>query len=94
MEKDLFYSRLDDLSKYLEGDIRHDRITRTIYSTDASAYKEEPLAVIWPKNSNDIKKIIAFAREEKTGITMRAAGTSLAGQVAAGIVAEVARRAQ
>lgn len=92
MEKDLFYTRLDDLSKTLEGDVRHDRITRTIYSTDASAYKEEPLAVIWPKNSNDIKKIIAFARQEKTGITMRAAGTSLAGQVVtSGLIVDISR---
>ncbi len=92
MEKNLFYTRLDDLSKTLEGDIRHDRITRKIFSTDASAYKEEPLAVIWPKNSNDIRKIIAFAKEVKAGITMRAAGTSLAGQVvSSGLIVDISR---
>ncbi len=92
MEKERFYSRLDALAETLEGDLRHDKTTRTIYSTDASAYKEEPLAVIWPKNVLDIKKIIAFAREEKTSITMRAAGTSLAGQVvSAGIIVDISR---
>lgn len=92
MEKDRFYSRLDALAETLEGDLRHDRITRTIYSTDASAYKEEPLAVIWPKNALDLKKIIDFTKEEKTGITMRAAGTSLAGQVvSSGLIVDISR---
>ncbi|MCX6333277.1 MAG: FAD-binding protein, partial [Bacteroidia bacterium] len=92
MENYRFYLRLDALAETLEGDIRHDKITRTIYSTDASAYKEEPLAVIWPKNARDLKKIIAFAHEEKTSITMRAAGTSLAGQVvSSGLIVDISR---
>jgi hypothetical protein len=92
MENYRFYLRLDALAETLEGDIRHDKITRTIYSTDASAYKEEPLAVIWPKNARDMKKIIAFAHEEKTSITMRAAGTSLAGQVvSSGLIVDISR---
>ncbi|MCU0461934.1 MAG: FAD-binding protein [Bacteroidales bacterium] len=92
MEKDHLYKRLDALSEILEGDLRYDRITRTIYSTDASAYKEEPLAVTWPKVTSDLKKILAFARSEKIGLTMRAAGTSLAGQVvSSGIIVDISR---
>lgn len=92
METDLFYSKLDALAATLEGEIRHDRITRTIYSTDASAYKEVPLAVIWPKNPDDLRKILSFARREKTSITMRAAGTSLAGQVVgSGLIVDISR---
>ncbi len=30
-------------------DLKYDNITKTIYSTDASVYKEEPVAVVWPK---------------------------------------------
>jgi FAD/FMN-containing dehydrogenase/Fe-S oxidoreductase len=92
MEKGSFYQNLDALAETLEGDLRYDLITRTIYSTDASAYKEEPLAVIWPKDLQDLKKIIAFARKENTGITMRAAGTSLAGQVvSSGLIVDISR---
>ena len=86
------HSKLNELAKSLEGDLRYDGITRTIYSTDASAYKEEPLVVIWPKGVADLKKIISFANSEKISLTMRAAGTSLAGQVvASGIIADISR---
>ncbi len=84
--------QLDTLGKNLDGDLRYDTITRTIYSTDASAYREEPIAVAWPKNVSDIKKLLQFAREEKIGITIRAAGTSLAGQVvSSGLIADISR---
>jgi FAD/FMN-containing dehydrogenase/Fe-S oxidoreductase len=89
---DTYYSKLDILGKSLEGDLKYDKITTTIYSTDASVYKEEPVAVAWPKNVSDIRKILQFAVNEKTGITLRAGGTSLAGQVvASGIIADISR---
>src|ERR1044071_7670565 len=65
---------------------------RILYATDASAYREMPLAVAIPKTINDIKKLIAFAHQEKTSIIPRAAGTSLAGQVVgSGIVVDVSK---
>ncbi len=91
-EMDTFKTRLDILKENLEGDLKYDVITKTIYSTDASDYKEQPVAVAWPKGAQDIKKILSFAGEEKTGVTMRAAGTSLAGQVVGpGIVVDISR---
>ena len=63
-----------------------------IYSTDASVYKERPLAVVWPKGISDIRKVLSFASHEKTGVTLRAGGTSLAGQVvSSGIIVDVSR---
>lgn len=92
MNTDTIYKRLDSLAESLRGDLKYDRITRTIYSTDASAYKEVPLAVIWPEGKDDLKKILAFALEAKTGITMRASGTSLAGQVvSSGIIVDISK---
>ncbi len=83
---------LDSLAETIEGDLKYDTITRTIYSTDASVYKEMPLAVIWPKNISDLKKIVQFTSKEGIGITMRAAGTSLAGQVvSSGIIVDISR---
>ena len=83
---------LERLSSGIEGEIKYDLITRTIYSTDASVYKEMPVAAVWPKNSSDIKKILSFASEEKIPLTVRAAGTSLAGQVVTnGIVMDISR---
>jgi FAD/FMN-containing dehydrogenase/Fe-S oxidoreductase len=89
---DQFINRLEKLGNEIDGDLRYDLITRTIYSTDASDYKEQPLAVIWPKGRDDLKKIISFARAEKKSITLRAAGTSLAGQVvSSGIIVDISR---
>ena len=69
------------LKSSLSGDLFIDPIHRVIYSTDASAYREEPLAVAYPKNDADIIQIVNFARIHKISIVPRAAGTSLAGQV-------------
>jgi FAD/FMN-containing dehydrogenase/Fe-S oxidoreductase len=83
---------IDKLAKSLKGDIYDDYTTRALYSTDASAYKEMPFAVARPRNTDDIKKLIAFARENKTTLIPRTAGTSLAGQVVGnGIVVDVSR---
>src|SRR5439155_5815480 len=65
---------------------------RTLYATDASAYREMPLAVAVPKTVDDIKKLIAFAHAQKTSLIPRTAGTSLAGQVVGnGIVVDVSK---
>ena len=89
---DTFYSQLDVLGKSLDGELRYDKITTTIYSTDASVYKEEPVAVVWPKDISDIRKILQFAAKEKSSVTLRAGGTSLAGQVvSSGIIVDISK---
>jgi len=65
MDKNTIYKKLDALGMTLQGDLKYDIITRTIYATDASAYREVPLAVIWPKDEEDLKKILAFCRGER-----------------------------
>ncbi|MEP7252010.1 MAG: FAD-binding protein, partial [Ginsengibacter sp.] len=73
--------RLQELSGQLEGELFFDEKMRVLYATDASAYRELPLAVAIPKSVEDIKKLIAFAHTENTSLIPRTAGTSLAGQV-------------
>jgi FAD/FMN-containing dehydrogenase/Fe-S oxidoreductase len=83
---------LHQLAHQLEGDLYDDKTMRTLYATDASAYREMPLAVVIPKSVDDIKKLIAFARKEKTSLIPRTAGTSLAGQVVgSGIIVDVSK---
>jgi FAD/FMN-containing dehydrogenase/Fe-S oxidoreductase len=80
------------LKDSLEGDLFTDLTTRRLYATDASAYREVPVAVAFPKNKEDILKLIQFAAANSTSIIPRTAGTSLAGQVVgAGIVVDVSR---
>ncbi len=89
--KDIFV-KFESLKTDIEGDLKYDIITRSIYSTDASVYREVPLCVVWPRNENDIKKIIKFAGKHNIPVTARAAGTSLAGQVvASGIIMDISR---
>lgn len=83
---------LAQLASVLEGDFHYDTVMRTLYATDASAYREMPTAVAIPKSIDDIKKLIAFAAENGTSIIPRTAGTSLAGQVVGnGIVVDVSK---
>lgn len=84
--------QLTGLKEALEGDLHFDHTYRSLYATDASAYRELPLAVAYPKSNEDIKKLISFARENKTSLIPRTAGTSLAGQVVGGgMIVDVSR---
>ncbi len=88
---DLQY-KLNILRASLEGELYYDRTMRTIYATDASVYRELPLAVALPKHKEDIRQLIAFAVKEGVSLIPRAAGTSLAGQcVGSGIVVDASK---
>jgi FAD/FMN-containing dehydrogenase/Fe-S oxidoreductase len=83
---------LDELAGRLEGELRRDDLTLTIYATDASEYQERPLAVALPRSEADVQELVRFAARHRVGLIPRAAGTSLAGQVVgAGIVVDAGR---
>jgi FAD/FMN-containing dehydrogenase/Fe-S oxidoreductase len=83
-------AKLEELKRTIEGDFFTDSTMRSLYATDASVYREMPLAVSRPKSKDDIKKLIKFANQFKTSLIPRTAGTSLAGQVVgSGIVVDV-----
>jgi FAD/FMN-containing dehydrogenase/Fe-S oxidoreductase len=80
------------VASQLTGDLFDDLTYRTLYATDASAYREMPTAVAIPKTLDDLKLLIDFARTHKTPLIPRTAGTSLAGQVVGnGIVVDVSK---
>jgi FAD/FMN-containing dehydrogenase/Fe-S oxidoreductase len=84
--------KLQQLASTIEGEFYTDETMRILYATDASAYREMPLAVAVPKTKDDIKKLIAFAHAEKASVIPRTAGTSLAGQVVGdGIIVDVSK---
>lgn len=84
--------KLQSLASGFEGEIYSDELMRTLYATDASAYREVPLAVAFPRTEADIQKLIQFASINNTSLIPRTAGTSLAGQVVgAGIVVDVSK---
>jgi len=87
--------RLPDFSSLkniFDGDFHTDFTTRQLYATDASAYREIPMAVAIPSNDKDIQELIQFANANSLSLIPRTAGTSLAGQVVgSGIVVDVSK---
>ncbi|MEH0155008.1 FAD-linked oxidase C-terminal domain-containing protein [Limibacter armeniacum] len=87
------HNKLNKLSASLKGKLLYNDTIRTLYATDASAYREMPLAVAIPETEEDIRKLIVFANEHSVSLIPRTAGTSLAGQVVgSGIVVDVSQK--
>jgi FAD/FMN-containing dehydrogenase len=68
----------------LEGDIQTDSKTLEKFSHDTSIFEIRPEAVVSPKNSSDLKKLVEFVNKEKTNIpglslTPRSGGTCMSG---------------
>ncbi len=85
-------NKWNELREKLKGELFTGETMRILYSTDASAYREIPLAVVVPKDESDIVQLIRFAHKMKVTLIPRTAGTSLAGQVVGnGIVVDVSR---
>lgn len=83
---------LESLQAALQGELYWDQKMLTLYATDASLYKQMPLAVALPKNVEDLQLLVRYARDHKTSLIARTAGTSLAGQcVGTGIVVDTSR---
>lgn len=84
--------KLSILRASLDGDLFFDDTMRVLYATDASIYRELPLAVALPRHKEDVLQLIQFARQNGVSLIPRTAGTSLAGQcVGSGIVVDVSR---
>lgn len=64
----------------LSGEVRFDRASRLMYSTDASIYEIEPIGVVIPRSSEDILHTAEVARKFGVPLLPRGGGTSLAGQ--------------
>lgn len=75
---------ISSLRTIFEGEINTTEQTRKKYSHDASIYELVPEAVLFPKDSMDIKKLVHFVSQSKAeypalSITPRSAGTDMSG---------------
>jgi FAD/FMN-containing dehydrogenase/Fe-S oxidoreductase len=74
------------LAGKIAGEIRFDRISQALYSTDASVYQILPLGVVIPKTRDDVIGAVEVCRQFGVSITARGGGTSQAGQaIGAGV---------
>ncbi len=77
------------LAREAHGDVRGDTATRELYAVDASLYRRLPVGVLRAASLHDLDVVVALAAEHEMPLTMRGAGTSLAGQaVGRGLVVD------
>ena len=69
-----------DLKKHVSGEVRFDAMTKVLYSTDASIYEIEPLGVVLPRTTDDVRAAVELCGQRGVAMLPRGAGTSLCGQ--------------
>ena len=73
-------------------DVDDSPLTRALYSSDASLYRVVPQVVARPQHTDELLAILDVARTSGVPLTMRGAGTSIAGNaVGPGIVVDTVR---
>jgi len=76
-----------ELAAAVDGEVRFDKVSRALYSTDASVYQIEPLGVVIPRSAEAVARAVEIAARHEVPITPRGGGTSQAGQsIGAGLV--------
>jgi FAD/FMN-containing dehydrogenase/Fe-S oxidoreductase len=69
-----------DLARVVRGEVRFDAGSRALYATDGSNYRQPPIGVVVPRDSEDVERAVAICRAHGAPIFGRGGGTSLAGQ--------------
>jgi FAD/FMN-containing dehydrogenase/Fe-S oxidoreductase len=64
----------------VKGEVRFDDSSRALYSTDAANYRQVPIGLVIPRDTDDVIATIAACREFGAPVLSRGGGTSLAGQ--------------
>jgi len=83
---------IEDLTPELQGEIRCDPLTVSMYSTDGSLYQMPPVGVVFPKHREDVVAVVRYAAQEKIPLIPRGAGTGLAGEsLGPGLVLDFSR---
>ena len=74
------------------GDVDDSGLARALYSSDGSLYRVLPRAVVRPRDPDEIVAALTVCRELGVPLTMRGAGTSIAGNaVGTGVVVDTSR---
>ncbi len=73
-------------------DVDDSALAKSLYASDAGLYRIPPRVVVRPRSTDEIAATLAVARDTGVPLTMRGAGTSIAGNaVGAGIVIDTSR---
>nr|WP_244164109.1 FAD-binding and (Fe-S)-binding domain-containing protein [Caballeronia sordidicola] len=69
-----------DLQQALGDCVHFDRGHLAVYASDASNYRQVPIAVVVPRSLDEVNAGVAICRRHKAPVLMRGAGTSMSGQ--------------
>ncbi len=69
-----------ELKRQVSGEVRFDRGSRALYSSDGSNYRQVPIGLVVPRNADDVIAAVAACRQFGAPVLPRGGGTSLAGQ--------------
>jgi FAD/FMN-containing dehydrogenase/Fe-S oxidoreductase len=80
------------LQREIQGQVRCDLLSRQLYSTDASDFRQVPLGVVLPSGVADVQAAVTVAAHHRASLVPRGGGSSLSGQaVGAGLVLDMSR---
>ena len=72
-----------DLRLRVKGEVSFDQVTLGLYATDASIYQITPLALVVPRDQDDVCAAVQIAAQHNVSILPRGSATSLNGQAVA-----------
>lgn len=85
-------SLVEELPRTFRGEVRTGPVDRAFFSTDASLFRIEPLAIASPLDEADVQSLVHYAAERGIALIGRGAGTGLAGEsLGTGIIVDFAR---
>ena len=74
----------EEIALFFKGEVFEDEATLETYSRDASLFKVRPKLVVFPKDSEDLEKLVTYINDKKLSdpslsLTIRAAGSDMTG---------------
>jgi FAD/FMN-containing dehydrogenase/Fe-S oxidoreductase len=81
-----------ELAKSLDGELHTDFLRCHLLATDASIFKQIPVAVAYPKSTADVQAVVRYCRDHGLSVHPRGAGSGLCGAaVGMGVVLDFSK---
>ncbi|MFF3943717.1 FAD-binding and (Fe-S)-binding domain-containing protein [Streptomyces sp. NPDC001902] len=92
MADDLRHRLRRELERAVRGEVSFDPQSRALTTMDASNYRRVPVAVVAPRDADDVAAALAVCRAHGVPVVPRGGGTSIAGQATGtGVVLDFTR---
>lgn len=81
-----------ELAEGISGDLYTDLLRCYMLATDASIFKQIPVAVVYPKSAADVQSVVRYCRDRGLSVHPRGAGSGLCGAaVGTGVVLDFSK---